>query len=229
MNTYEIKGGKGDIRRNVTICVAVISLLLGWLLYEAFSKLGVVVAAHIPKLACFFSKWEFLGVLPSQFTAALVYGLMRWLFNKYIWKWPCINKHLGVPNLNGEWEGGLISSVIKDDKNVELEMRLKIKQTWEEITCTSGFEASESYSDIVCIDSLSSRGTVLKFTYVNYSKDLSLGLPQFAGYNELRLKDANTLEGDYYTKREPMTRGRISLIRRSSADNINQSVKVNIS
>lgn len=229
MNTYEIKGCKGDIRRNVTICIAVISLLVGWLLYGAFIKLDVVIAPHIPEIACFFSKWEFLGVLPTQFTAAVAYGLMRWLFNKCIWKWPCINKHLGVPDLNGVWEGGLISSVIKDGKYVELKMRLTIKQTWEEMTCSSGFQASNSNSDIVCIDSSDSRGTVLKFTYVNRSEDLALEMQQFVGYNELVLKDANTLSGYYYTNRKTMTRGSIFLTRMSPTDEINESVKVNIS
>ena len=47
---------------------------------------------------------------------------------------------------------------------------------------------------------------------------------QIAGYNELRLDDANTLAGTYYTKRVPATRGKILLIRRNPNDEINVSV-----
>lgn len=219
MNIYELKS---DIRRKVTLCIALISLFLGCFLYELSIKLYIYIVTYIPAIDTFFSKWEFLGALPSQITVVAVYSAIRSAFNKHMWKWPCINKHLNVPNLNGVWEGCLESSHIKDGAHVNLKMDLFIEQTWEKMTCTSIFPSSKSFSDIVCIDSSSSHGTLLKFTYVNHSEDLDSGLTQFAGYNELRLNDANTLEGTYYTKREPMTRGTILLIRRDPKDIINQ-------
>ena len=67
---------------------------------------------------------------------------------------------------------------------------------------------------------------MLRFTYTNHSEDLASGLTQFAGYNELRLNDANTLTGTYFTKRVPSTRGTILLVRRNAKDDINDPVKI---
>ena len=105
-------------------------------------------------------------------------------------------------------------------------MKLEIAQTWNRMTCTSIFPSSKSFSDLVCLDSESSQGTMLKFTYTNHSEDLSSELTQFAGYNELRLDDANTLSGTYYTKRTPSTRGTILLIRRIPEGEINEPLNV---
>lgn len=219
MNTYELKS---DIRRKVTIYLALISFFLGYLLYLLSDSIYVAIAARFPNIEQFFSTWFFLGVLPSQITVVTVYSVLHYLFNKYLWRCACINKRLNVPDLNGVWEGCLESSHIKDGAYVKIKMELTIEQTWREMKCTSIFPSSKSYSDIVCIDSSGSQGTLLKFTYINHSEDLVSGLPQFAGYNELRLNDANTLEGTYYTRRTPMTRGTIKLIRRTAKNEINQ-------
>ena len=211
MNTYEVKS---DIRQKVTIWIAIISLIGGNALFRFSNLEATLLAKHFSVIADFLVQWEYLGILSSQITVATVFAFISWLFNKYLWQIPCINKFLGVPNLNGIWEGVLESSFQENGVYKKIDMKLEIEQTWNRMTCTSIFPSSRSFSDLVRLDSESSQGTMLKFTYTNHSEDLSSELTQFAGYHELRLDDANTLRGTYYTKRTPRTRGTILLTRR---------------
>lgn len=219
MNTYEVKS---DIRQTVTIWIAIISLILGNTLFRFSNFLAPLLAKHFSEIADFFAQWEYLGILSSQITVATIFAFISWLFNKYLWQIPCINKLLGVPNLNGIWEGVLKSSFQENGVHKIIDMKLEIAQTWNRMTCTSIFPSSKSFSDLVCLDFESSHGIMLKFTYTNHSEDLSSELTQFAGYNELRLNDANTLSGTYYTKRTPSTRGTILLVRRAPEGDINE-------
>lgn len=40
--------------------------------------------------------------LPSAFAT---YGILLWLFDKYIWRWRLFVMLHGIPDLNGQWEG----------------------------------------------------------------------------------------------------------------------------
>lgn len=222
MNTYELKS---DIRQKVTIIIAIVSLLLGNTLFNLCNYLTPYLASLLPSVTAFFSQWEYLGVFSSQITVGTVFAAISWWFDIQLWRIPLINKFLGVPDLNGSWEGVLESSFKENGVNKKVDMKLEIEQSWNRIKCTSTFPASKSYSDLVCLDSEGSQGTMLKFTYTNHSEDLASGLTQFAGYNELRLNDANTLTGTYFTKRVPSTRGTILLVRRNAKDDINDPVK----
>ena len=218
MNTYELKS---DIRQKVTITIAIVSLLLGNILFNLCNYLTPYLASLLPSVTAFFSQWEYLGVFSSQITVGTVFVLINWLFDKHLWRIPWIDKLLGVPDLNGSCEGVLESSFKENGVNKKVDMKLEIEQSWNRMKCTSIFPASKSYSDLVCLDSEGSQGIMLKFTYTNHSEDLATGLTQFAGYNELRLNDANTLSGTYYTKRDPATKGTILLVRREPNDEIN--------
>lgn len=223
MNTYEIKG---DIRQKVIPFIAVISLIVGNLLFAFSNSIMELIESYLPEISDFLAEWEYLGVFSTQITFITMFSFFSWLFNNHLWRISWINKYLGVPDLNGLWEGVLESSYIENGANIKIDMKLEITQSWNRMTCTSIFPKSKSYSDIVCVDSESSQGVVLKFTYINHSEDLSSGLPQFAGYNELRLCDDNTLNGTYFTKRVPSTRGTILLVRRNAKDDINEPVNV---
>lgn len=216
MNTYEVKC---KIRQTVTVIIAVLSLFLGNMLFQLSNLAGRVLAEHLLPISSFLNKWEYLGVIPSQITVSAVFVALNEWFDKYLWRIPIINRFLGVPNLNGLWKGTLESSYQENGANKKIDMILQIEQTWSKMKCTSIFSKSKSYSDLVCLDFQGSRGTMLKFTYTNYSEDFASALTEFAGYNELRLDDTNKLSGTYYTKRNPSTRGTISLVRITDENN----------
>ena len=50
-----------------------------------------------------------------------LYGLIYWLFDNYIWKWKLLRKVLNVPDLNGHWEGNLISATYQTTIHMDLD------------------------------------------------------------------------------------------------------------
>ena len=217
MTPYELKT---NVRSKVILVIALTSLFIGNRLFYFFNDL----LTSCPQLEIYISKWEYLGVIPSQITVAIVFGIIKWFFTNYLWKLNFVTKLCDVPNLNGKCEGVLISSYIDSEGNpTELEMVLDIQQTWEKIRCVSTFDKSRSACDMVCIDTTSPEGVLLKFTYVNKSQDATYGIPQYAGYNELLLTE-KTLVGQYFTARIPPTCGRIYLTRKGPDTEINQDV-----
>ena len=36
-----------------------------------------------------------------------IFGILLWLFDQYLWKWPLIRRVSGIPNLEGTWKGTL--------------------------------------------------------------------------------------------------------------------------
>jgi SMODS-associating 2TM, beta-strand rich effector domain len=84
------------------------------------------------------------AVAPSIASFA-IFGILLWLFDQYLWKWPLIRRVSGIPNLEGTWKGTLkrISShdceqgEPKDDceqgepkQSDSHEVELYITQTW---------------------------------------------------------------------------------------------------
>lgn len=219
-------GISNDKRKTVLLIIFIISLFAGSYLYSLINTLLIQVCETLPALENFLNDWEYLGLFPTQVTVFLIFNLLTWAFNKYFWKMSFFQKFLYVPDLSGTWEGTYES--IREVKGKPIrttgDMQLIITQTWNKMMCQSIFKKSESYSDIIYLDLDSSQGIMLKFTYTNKSHDTTCGLPEFSGYNELRLKDKNTLEGTYFTKRIPSTRGNLFLIRRKPDDDIHETI-----
>lgn len=219
-------GISNDERKTVLLTTFVISLIAGTYLYSLVNMLLTQICETIPTLRDFLSDWEHLGLFSTQVTVFLIFNFLTWAFNKYLWKMALFSKLLNVPDLNGTWIGAYESIREVNGQQIRTtgDMQLIVTQTWNKMMCQSSFEKSESYSDIIYLDLDSSQGTVLKFTYTNKSHDTACGLPEFSGYNELKLKDKNTLEGTYFTKRIPSTRGNLFLIRKKSDDDINETI-----
>lgn len=220
-----IYGLKNDIRKKVLICISIVSLLLGNALFLLCNKGLLRIYVSCPAIKEFLDKWEYLGVFSAQITVVTTFGITTWIFNNYLWKTKVFLKILGLPNLNGTWEGVLESTYKGEDGlRVKTDMVLTIEQTFEKMSCTSKFPKSESFGDVICLDMESPEGIVLKFTYMNKSNDIECDMPQYPGYNQLRLADQNTLSGIYFTQRIPSTRGTIFLVRRMPSSDINEDV-----
>ena len=220
-----IYGLKNSIRKKVLIWISVVSLIIGNALFWLCNKALLCIYATYPIIKEFMDKWEYLGIFSAQITVVTTFGIITWIFNNYLWKTKAFLKILGLPNLNGTWEGVLESTYKGEDgQYIKTDMTLTIKQTFEKMSCTSKFPKSESFGDIICLDTESSEGVVLKFTYINKSYDMECGMPQYPGFNELRLADSNTLSGKYFTQRIPSTHGTILLIRRNPSADIDEDV-----
>ena len=64
-----------------------------------------------------------------------IFGILLWLFDRYLWKWPLIRRVSGIPNLEGTWKGTL-TRISSDDceqgelKQSDQKAELYITQTW---------------------------------------------------------------------------------------------------
>lgn len=120
MNSY---GLKSDIRKKVVIGIFIFSIVVIWLIGEWINN----ISADIKILNDLSNKINYFG-LGVSISAYSLFGVFYWLFNNYFWKWKLFNLFLGVPDLNGTWEGILISSYKENNEKKRIDMVLEIEQ-----------------------------------------------------------------------------------------------------
>lgn len=188
--------------------VLYVCFILGFVLYYSLCK-----AVDILKFPEFINiiidslpGWMFLGEFFSLSVCVLFFN---YLCNQILWR-NLLKSYLSIPDLNGEWEGEIISNYPGNGKETKLRMELHIKQTLFEISCTSQFFKSEmkddkgpnskSFSDFVEIDNSNPDEPILKFSYRNDSQEREVQSPSSQGFNVLNISN-NTMNGFYFTNR----------------------------
>ena len=142
------------------------------------------------------SKWYFPFLESVGFVGA--YTLLFGLFNKYLWKWPIFRllRIVDYPDLNGRWQGFLISSFDNKKRKVFLEIR----QTFLEINVD--MYSSQSQSTSLIADFIQGKNDQIELHYeyqnephVRTSKTMNIhnGTVKLIFYS-----DTNTLKGSYY-------------------------------
>lgn len=74
------------------------------------------------------SPWDIETLAGDIGYTATGVGFLAWLFNRWLWRIPCLGRKLHTPNLNGTWEGKGRSSF----NDTEYVFTLKIYQTFLE-------------------------------------------------------------------------------------------------
>jgi hypothetical protein len=54
------------------------------------------------------------SLVPPSIAPFAIFGILLWLFDRYLWKWPLIRRVSGIPNLEGTWKGTL-TRISSDD------------------------------------------------------------------------------------------------------------------
>ncbi len=196
MNAYSPSGSRG-----VIVFLLTISVLLTGSVHSALSAVNL----------------EFQWLIDA-FSAVLIYRILYYAFDRFIWKWSPL-RNLGlvaVPNLNGKWQGHLTSSYTSDNRSHSISV--VITQQWSKISIQ--LEAEESHSRSVAASFLTDnpKSPELVYVYENVPESMKHKSMQIhGGTARLRLTDS-TLRGQYYTGRGRETIGNIVLER--SKDNI---------
>lgn len=163
-----------------------------------------------------------LGVLETSsrviifpLNAAAFYLVGYFSFDRWIWKVPAVQKILGIPDLNGEWE---CTGETKDEAGAvkfHWTATVRITQTWEKIMVYLDTGQSRSRSKSASLIKEPGRGYVLMYSYRN---DPRLGEPELrshVGYCELDLsEDLTKAEGEYFNNKGRITFGRMRLVRK---------------
>jgi hypothetical protein len=63
-----------------------------------------------------------------------IFGILLWLFDRYLWKWPLVRRVSGIPDIEGTWIGTLTRTSSADAEQGEFRKKHKaecyITQTW---------------------------------------------------------------------------------------------------
>lgn len=209
MTNYSIDS---SIRRKIIVILFMISLLLFIPINAILTFVYNLITTLLPTTANFFNLLSEIGISVSAVSLLSIFAMLYFIFCKFGWKNKTIIKFTGVPNLNGDWQGTLVSSRINPEtnENIVLDMTMVIIQDWNSISIKSTFPESSSYSKTASLHINEQKGIVLGFSYRNDSMNVGIDSREFSGYNELTYKD-DTLEGIYFTNRNNGTHGTIKL------------------
>ena len=187
-----------SLRGKVVINIFILSIILSSFLTICLG--GTITAAMMwlrqyKWISSILNLCDTLGVTTNFIGVTFLYGIIYWIFDNYAWKWGIFRKFLGVPNLNGHWEGELTSKTFP----TTIKMSLDVVQTWSKISFVSTFPNSKSESNVASI--FIERDGIMKvgFGFINHSRELQ---HQYDGYNILDLDDDTHLFGRYFNNRD---------------------------
>lgn len=215
MHDYSIDS---DIRKKVMILLFILSFILSIFINGCINSFKPAFDNILNEHQTFKKIIDFIvfcGVI--EFSPLIIYGLLYSLFNRILWKY--LSPILGIPNINGEWCGTLISSFKKKGELTEIDMKLIVKQTWEEISFHATYLNSESTSSTSSIQINASQKPIIAFSFINDSSDVKLKTKKYDGYNILTA-NGTKMSGRYFTNRENGTVGTINL-EKKNPKNIN--------
>lgn len=145
-----------------------------------------------------------------------VYGLLFYLFNKYLWKYPIFRK-LGIvvaDDLNGKWEGTIKSSYDQYQKAIKAE--LTIEQTATRIKICGTFAESKSVSIHENFSRSEIDNKVALFYFFRneprYDAVETMAIHEGSA-NLIHDESADTLTGYYYSGRDRNNHGTIEVKR----------------
>jgi hypothetical protein len=145
-----------------------------------------------------FQNWPTWLEGPSPFA---IYGIIFFLFDKYGWQWKIFRK-LGIvwfPNLNGRWKGTQQSSYIENGKNIQVDGKLEVTQTFSKI-CVRGYYNKSDSESIAASFAECNDQVYLFYTYDNDPSSLKTGTMQkHKGSAKIKLLPTeNKIRGCYW-------------------------------
>lgn len=139
------------------------------------------------------------------------FGVLFFIFDKWVWKlWP-LSKLLNIPNFNGTWKGDC-QSKSKKANGKKINCTFKIKQTFTQIIIDGSFDSSDSASFAANVDHVNPYRAKLVYSYLNKPKGNAVQTQdKHIGTVELDLKNESELNGNYFTDRLPQSKGAFNL------------------
>ena len=191
MHPYELQG-----RRRIEFSLAVLSVLLVWLTHTGLSTFS----------------FELPWWLSAPSVAGFYCGLY-WVFDRHVWTVPVLRTVglVGVPDLNGKWDGIIKSSY--DKAGSAHSVSVFIRQRWSKISIRLETEHSRSQSVMASLKTGDVPQPELAYLYVNEPKAMSQGTMNMHRGTAILELNGGALEGEYYTGRGRREFGTISLCR----------------
>lgn len=182
-------------RVNIIVYLALLSVAIAYGFHFVLTKSGV--------------QWPWWAEAPSVMG---VFGVLYTLFDKKLWRCKWLHK-IGVvkiPDLNGRWSAEGYSSTYQE----EFVGEVQIRQTWTHISVIMETQRSRSHSLTASLLLNQPDGITLSYEYRNEPKPSALPtMHAHRGTTVLRLKGERLIEGEYYSGRDRLNYGTLSLKR----------------
>lgn len=214
MTRYSIDS---NVRTKAMLCVATLSLVCAAVTNLAFFPCLESLASCMG-IGAIYQNLSKIGLIGSA-AAFAWYGVFWYFFDSKLWKlFKCFH---GIPDLSGDWVGRATSS-FKDEGGdpYSCDMKLEITHTFTKIQCKACFAASESESSCVGISACNAErdSCRLEFSYENEAGENAVRVGAWQeshlGFNRIRC-EGNMMKGQYFTNREPQTKGTFVLERKT--------------
>jgi len=179
------------------------------------SLLATIIASFIA-LAVEHGVVESKDFLLLPITSAIFYGVGYFIFDRWAWKLPVIQKLLGVPYISGVWscvgqtldpsDGGVLFNWTAD---------ITIVQKWEKISVCIETDTSRSHSVAVSIIKKEDGGAILMYSYRNEPKPGEPELNSHFGYSEWHFSsDMQSAEAFYVNACGRSTSGKMKILKK---------------
>lgn len=216
MHNYSIDT---DCRKKAIVFIMIISFLLNSFLYHPINLFIDFIGDKISIISDLTFQFDKIGIAVNQVSVLGIFGIIYLSYSKFLWKTKVFKKFHNVPDLNGEWDGGYLSSYIDEFGQPKKDgCSATIKQDWNKISIKCKFgESSSSYSKTASLYVDDIEGVMLTFTYINDSKNPNWEARKHDGCNIFHCGDG-VLDGKYFTDRGNGTHGTIQLMKTEPID-----------
>lgn len=145
-------------------------------------------------------------------TPLVVFGFIHLVFSKRLWRSSFFRSRglVSMPDLDGHWRGHIITSYKNQAK---IPVSVTIRQTWDKLSVKLNTNESSSASFMGAIQCDGGEQCTLYYLYKNEPKMfVRETMHEHRGTVRLSISK-DELRGDYYTGRDRVTQGEISLKR----------------
>jgi len=185
-------------RRSVLLRIAFVSVGLAYVFHQLMVHMNI-------QLLWFVSPPSALGI-----AVALYEAFDKWLWRRF--------RRLGivkVPDIQGQWE---VEGYTSFDQMKSFKAKVTIRQTWTQISVYLETEHSTSRSLAASLLLNQPEGPTLIYQYRNEPKPNAVKtMHAHMGTALLRLKNAECMEGEYYSGRDRQNYGGLILRRKGNA------------
>jgi hypothetical protein len=150
-------------------------------------------------------------------SAAMIYGVLYWIFDRHLWRWSKIATLLRVPNLAGEWQCD--GQTLNTDKSAgdRWTAVVTIIQSWDRIRIR--LKTGKSGSNSIAAALLHDEADGYRLMY-NYQNEPNIDQPELKGHRgfaELTFDPTlRTAEGEYFNGHGRFTFGTMRLKRKGN-------------
>lgn len=153
------------------------------------------------------------GLQFSSLSSMAIFGILFFVFDKWLWRFSFLRSVLLVPDLNGTW-ACVGRTLIKGGEDVDLkwEAEVVIIQSWSRILVTLKAKDSTSQSVAASLYSCPGAGFRLIYHYDNSPYAERRELQRHFGLCDLMFDEVvATAQGQYFTDRDRQTVGAMTL------------------